>query len=178
MLHFYLECQIYFWPQRSQPSSGPRRDMRRNKIATIVQVPLFRFPPISKPDKTFLLQFTVLNKVRNQESSWTTCFPNNLTILQFEHLIVCTRAHVYVCVCRFVCLCVWARAHVCVCVRVCVCVCVCCSCITLTKQGTSSLDNGLKEKVVWPFVTREGASAADVAATEREIRLRLTSQSS
>ena len=58
-----------------------------------------------------------------------------------------------------------------------VCVCVCCSCITLTKQGTSSLDNGLKEKVVWPFVTREGASAADVAATEREIRLRLTSQS-
>ena len=73
-----------------------------------------------------------------------------------------------------VCFCVF----VCVCVFVCGCVflCVCCSCTTLTKQGTSSQDNGLKEKVVWPFVTRGGVGT-DVAATEREIRLRLTSQS-
>ena len=62
------------------------------------------------------------------------------------------------------------------CVCVCVFLCVCCSCTTLTKQGTSSQDNGLKEKVVWPFVTRGGVGT-DVAATEREIRLRLTSQS-
>ena len=28
--------------------------------------------------------------------------------------------------------------------------------LSLAREGTSSLDNGLKEKVVWPFVTREG----------------------